>query len=205
MTETTKDKIKKAAFELFAQKGYDGTSMSEIADCVGIKKASLYAHCSGKEDLLFAVFEDVAQKYRDLIDRLFKESENMGTEDRLSYIFEQYILYFYKNHEEQDFWNQATLFASPDTKKRFFPLAGEIESSFSKRMVEILEEGFDREVVRKGQAPKMFWSFRCISEGIINTIQLFPSFKEQWIKEFWKDLWLGLKNRGDENEKSQGV
>lgn len=125
MTENTKEKIKNAAFALFAQKGYEGTSMSEIADRVGIKKASLYAHFSGKDNLFLAVFEDVAQKYRALIDRLFKESEKMGTEDRLSYIFEQYILYFYKNHDEQDFWNQSTLFAPPHIKKRFFPLAGE--------------------------------------------------------------------------------
>ncbi|HEX3012658.1 MAG TPA: helix-turn-helix domain-containing protein, partial [Methanobacterium sp.] len=42
--KTTKEKIFDSAIELFAKKGFDATSMREIAEAVGIKKASLYSH-----------------------------------------------------------------------------------------------------------------------------------------------------------------
>jgi AcrR family transcriptional regulator len=54
---TTKEKIFQVALDLFAQKGFDAVSMREIAEAVGIKKASLYSHFSGKDELLEQMFE----------------------------------------------------------------------------------------------------------------------------------------------------
>ena len=42
--ENTKQQILEAALELFSEKGFEASSMSEIADTVGIKKASLYCY-----------------------------------------------------------------------------------------------------------------------------------------------------------------
>lgn len=50
--KTTKEKILEAAIDLFAQKGFDATSMREIAEAVGIKKASMYSHFNGKDEIL---------------------------------------------------------------------------------------------------------------------------------------------------------
>lgn len=54
---TTKEKVFEVALDLFAQKGYDAVSMREIAEAVGIKKASLYSHFSSKDELLETLFE----------------------------------------------------------------------------------------------------------------------------------------------------
>jgi AcrR family transcriptional regulator len=54
---TTKEKIFEASLDLFAQKGFDAVSMREIAEAVGIKKASLYSHFSGKDELLEKLIE----------------------------------------------------------------------------------------------------------------------------------------------------
>ncbi|MDB5970013.1 MAG: hypothetical protein JWQ90_2463 [Hydrocarboniphaga sp.] len=43
------------AGELFAEKGFNGTSLNDIADSVGVLKGSLYHYISSKEDLLFDV------------------------------------------------------------------------------------------------------------------------------------------------------
>lgn len=45
----TKKLIKEVALTLFAEKGYDGTALSEIAKAVGIKTPSLYAHLHQKK------------------------------------------------------------------------------------------------------------------------------------------------------------
>ncbi|WP_433161516.1 TetR/AcrR family transcriptional regulator [Kribbella sp. CA-247076] len=51
----TKTEIHRAAVELFSGQGYEKTSLREIAERVGITKASLYYHYSSKQDLLRAI------------------------------------------------------------------------------------------------------------------------------------------------------
>jgi len=48
MSTKTRDKIKKIALTLFADNGYDATSMEKIASGVGVKKSSLYAFITSK-------------------------------------------------------------------------------------------------------------------------------------------------------------
>ncbi len=47
-----KDKITYAALDLFSQKGYDSTTVDEIADAVGMKGPNLYYYFKKKEDIL---------------------------------------------------------------------------------------------------------------------------------------------------------
>ena len=46
----TKRKIFEASMKLFAEKGYDGTSIEEITSAVGVAKGTLYYHFSSKEE-----------------------------------------------------------------------------------------------------------------------------------------------------------
>jgi AcrR family transcriptional regulator len=46
------DSLTDVALRVFAEKGYDGASMDDVARAAGITKASIYHHCSGKEALL---------------------------------------------------------------------------------------------------------------------------------------------------------
>lgn len=53
----TKERIFEAAINLFAEKGFNATSMREIAEAVGIKKASMYSHYKSKDELLEKILE----------------------------------------------------------------------------------------------------------------------------------------------------
>jgi AcrR family transcriptional regulator len=53
----TKQKILDVAIDLFAQHGYDAVSMQDIAQTVGIKKASLYYHFTGKDQILKEILQ----------------------------------------------------------------------------------------------------------------------------------------------------
>ncbi len=57
MAADTKERILESALELFAQNGYLGTSMSDIADQLGITKAALYKHYAGKQEILDRIVE----------------------------------------------------------------------------------------------------------------------------------------------------
>ena len=52
-----KDRIIKAAARVFAQKGYAGAAVADIAVQAEIGKGTIYAYFDSKEDLFFAVFE----------------------------------------------------------------------------------------------------------------------------------------------------
>lgn len=57
MAEGTKARILEAALALFAQNGYLGTSMNDIAGQLGITKAALYKHYASKQDILDRIVE----------------------------------------------------------------------------------------------------------------------------------------------------
>jgi AcrR family transcriptional regulator len=79
--EDRADHIYRVAADVMCHKGYEATSMNDIADAVGLTKAGVYHYIRGKEDLLFQIMsfgmdkvdEDVvgpAQQIADPEDRL---------------------------------------------------------------------------------------------------------------------------------------
>ena len=59
----TKQAILEASLELFSVQGFEATSISQIADAVGIRKASLYSHFDSKQAILDAIVKEVLQQY----------------------------------------------------------------------------------------------------------------------------------------------
>lgn len=59
----TRDKILLAALDLFSERGYDEASIDLIAEAVGIKGPSIYAHYKGKEDILNSLIAMMEQRY----------------------------------------------------------------------------------------------------------------------------------------------
>ena len=59
----TKQEILNAALDLFSVQGFEATSISQIADAVGIRKASLYSHFESKQAILDALIKDVLEQY----------------------------------------------------------------------------------------------------------------------------------------------
>jgi TetR/AcrR family transcriptional regulator len=55
VARTRREEILDIAMELFAEHGYEGTSMSDLAERVGLRKASLFHHFESKEVLYAAV------------------------------------------------------------------------------------------------------------------------------------------------------
>src|SRR3990167_7114418 len=61
--DSTVQKIVDAAEQLFAEQGYDGTPLREIAQQVGIREPSLYAHFPNKEAIYGAVIDRALQPF----------------------------------------------------------------------------------------------------------------------------------------------
>lgn len=61
----TKQEILDAALDLFSVKGFEATSLSMLAEAVGIRKASLYSHFENKQAILDALVDQVLTQYRE--------------------------------------------------------------------------------------------------------------------------------------------
>lgn len=64
----TRDKIQAVALELFAEQGYEKTSLREIAERLGVTKAALYYHFRTKDDIVASLFDDYHTRIDEIID-----------------------------------------------------------------------------------------------------------------------------------------
>jgi AcrR family transcriptional regulator len=65
---TRRVELTRAAARLFAEKGYHGTSIGDLAQAMGVQKGSLYAHIASKEDLLWQVASEGAAAFHAALD-----------------------------------------------------------------------------------------------------------------------------------------
>jgi AcrR family transcriptional regulator len=63
----TRERIQAVALELFAEHGYEKTSLREIAERLGVTKAALYYHFKSKEDIVRSFTEDYVTDLDELI------------------------------------------------------------------------------------------------------------------------------------------
>ena len=59
----TKQEILEASLDLFSVQGFEATSISQIANAVGIRKASLYSHFENKQAILDDLAKEVLEQY----------------------------------------------------------------------------------------------------------------------------------------------
>lgn len=64
----TRQRIQEVALGLFAEHGYDKTSLREIAEELNVTKAALYYHFKSKEDLLVAIYTDQTRPLDELVE-----------------------------------------------------------------------------------------------------------------------------------------
>src|ERR1700734_448612 len=64
----TRARAQQVALELFAEQGYEKTSLREIAERLGLTKAALYYHFKSKEDIVHSFTDDYFHKLDALVD-----------------------------------------------------------------------------------------------------------------------------------------
>lgn len=70
MGKTTRENILDVAEHRFSARGYDATSLGDIADEVGVRSPSLYKHFLNKEEMFVAVLERLLDPYFDILHRI---------------------------------------------------------------------------------------------------------------------------------------
>ena len=65
-----RSELTREAARLFAEKGYHGTSIGDLAKAMGVQKGSLYAHISSKEDLLYETMREGSAAFHGALDAI---------------------------------------------------------------------------------------------------------------------------------------
>ncbi len=63
----TRSRLRELALQLFAEQGYEKTSLREIAERLGVTKAALYYYFKSKEDIVRSLVEDYMAEIDELI------------------------------------------------------------------------------------------------------------------------------------------
>jgi AcrR family transcriptional regulator len=67
---TRRSELTREAARLFAERGYHGTSIGDLAEALGVQKGSLYAHIASKQDLLYETMHEGAQAFHGALDKI---------------------------------------------------------------------------------------------------------------------------------------
>jgi AcrR family transcriptional regulator len=123
--KSSKDKILAVALELFAQNGYQGTSIAQIAKKAKISKGLMYNYFKNKEKLLEEIVLDGFSKIAELDYGL---DSNENPKKKLKYLIDSTLNHLYENLE---YWQLYTaLLVQPNVQKKFEKKFYEFRESF---------------------------------------------------------------------------
>jgi AcrR family transcriptional regulator len=124
----TRARIQEVALELFTEQGYEGTSLREIAERLGVTKAALYYHFKTKEDIVASLVQDRIAAIHALIEWGQGQPRTIRTRREL---IQRYAdeLHAGRHHEIMRFFerNQTSLRGHPKSEE------------MRDRMIELLE------------------------------------------------------------------
>jgi len=190
----TKQEILEHALTLFMTKGYEGASMSDLAAATGIKKASLYAHYSGKEEIFSAVFTGVLEEYRETIALLTLRRDEESALTRLERMFRAFLRYCH-NNPRMYFWDRYFYFPPEFIKERMERETRETQGEFLQVIQSAISEGIAHGEIRAQPVESAALSYYYLMIGLSMSVKLYDrEALEQDISSAWAGLARGLQN-----------
>ncbi|MEZ4871080.1 MAG: TetR family transcriptional regulator [Bdellovibrionales bacterium] len=99
-SESSKNSIIKAAYRLFAQKGYDGTSIRELAEAVEVNIAAIHYYFGSKQGLFEVAVKDFTQSKLSLVMMTLESPKNLDEfKFRMTIFMKQFLLLASSEHE----------------------------------------------------------------------------------------------------------
>lgn len=111
----TYEEIKQSALQLFSRRGFEGTTIKDIAQKSGLKPSSIYSHITSKEGLFLDILKDCiknsGQSVKDINSHIINGNSYDAEEVLRQYHF-AITRYFAENKEEYLFLRQVTSFTN---------------------------------------------------------------------------------------------
>ncbi|WP_158734772.1 TetR/AcrR family transcriptional regulator [Alteribacillus sp. YIM 98480] len=194
MSMTTANKIKKSALHLFVEKGYDGTSLTDIGDEVGIKKQSIYAHYKNKDDLFLQVMEKVINEEISFLGDYFGKQKDKTINNILYYFILQLKERYQSVGERNIKFLLKMMFIPPKhLEERVISSAFNYYDSLQTYIKEAFENYEDALEVNAEEGTISFMNF---IDGLL--VELIYVNVDEFEKRFsisWKIYWRGIEKQ----------
>lgn len=185
----TKRKIFDTSLRLFAEKGYDATSIEEITANVGVAKGTLYYHFSSKEEIFEFLIEEGVKLLKNSIEIKTEKLENSIDKIKAIVLIEIKVLVKYENFMTivlSEIWGSGP--RSTLCKKHIFEYIQMIE--------QIVEDGINKKEIIDGDKNVIasgIFGFTCSSliykmrtDREINVQELYSEIEKTFIRKLKK-------------------
>lgn len=185
--------IQLIALKHFSQKGYDGTTLGDIAEEVGIKKPSIYAHFASKLDLFYVVINYVAEDYESHWERMLNETAGMDIKNRLREIFSRVLAYFIDDRVKMNFLARAWMFPPEDCSEEMLTRLRNLNKIFLAEITAIFQDALDKKLIDRGDAQNLAYGYFCLIDGSLMRVICYDDMDyKKHLPIIGEYFWLGL-------------
>ncbi|MEJ8553519.1 TetR/AcrR family transcriptional regulator [Tepidibacter sp. Z1-5] len=190
----TAKKIKQSALELISQRGYSDTTLSLIAERVGIKKPSIYSHFESKEDIFFCILEDETKNLKKYIESILDDIKESELDESLYLIIYKFANYFNKNKILAKFWNIVMYFPPYSLEKEFKSEFNLVKDKIYQHIYINFKEKHKNEKFDEEEMKNIIYSYELILRGILTMIIYDNDFNMEKIKPLCIIYFNGIRN-----------
>lgn len=190
----TSTRIKMVALSKFAENGYDGASLADIANEVGIKKQSIYTHFKGKDELFLDVFNDVLTKELQFVMYYFATRKNDSLEESLYGFLMQYKERC-EQHDNTKFLLRVAFFPPVHLQSEVREYSTEYLNKLEKSLIPLVDKAkTDGRVSASVSSERAVAAFTAVLDGMFVEM-LFGSATRllNRIDASWFIYWRGVK------------
>ncbi|MGE5372440.1 MAG: TetR/AcrR family transcriptional regulator [Solirubrobacterales bacterium] len=189
----TRARIKEAAVARFAEQGYEGTPLSEIAKLVGIKTPSIYAHYASKEDLLVEIWSDLVDDYVEKMEQILEEIRELPLKAFLNGMMQAYGNYFQERPVLYQLWARLLMFPPPALRDRVIADTFAVEEKILGQITEHLEHGIQSGELKKAPVEDHLAAYTIAKEGYCSWLIFYqPEDVKPMTERVWDLFWTGI-------------
>jgi TetR/AcrR family transcriptional regulator len=126
------------AAQLFAQRGYAGTSMNEVAAACGVSKATLYHYVRDKHDLAVRIAEEHVQRLEAVVEEVMRE--HATPEARLAALIRSFVAeYAMAQNAQRELTDDVRVLREED-QQRILGVERRVVAAFARTIAEVRGE-----------------------------------------------------------------
>jgi AcrR family transcriptional regulator len=152
---STRDRLSEHAARLFAERGFHGTSIADLADALGIRKSSVYSHIANKEELLTEIALAGADAFHAALDAL---PGDVSAGERLRLALRAHLRVVDRQLEVATVWLQEWRYLTGPARERFLTERRRYEQRLRALLEEAIASGDLRSDLDVDHATLAFFS-----------------------------------------------
>lgn len=188
----TAERLREAALDSFARQGYEATTLSQLADAVGIQKPSLYNHMQSKQALFLSLVEEVEAGFFDELDASISRHVRGEVKQRLRGLIVDMSRFIF-TATQGTFYKRYLLFPPESLVDEVRAINMHGEARIDQALRGLFEQGRDEGCWHRLTERQFLDMFYCLMDGLYSERFLYSRKEfERRLDSVWPIYWAGL-------------